>query len=208
MKIKLIFKLIYFFNPNKIMSWIVCKVNEDYEIFDQYPFYIRKKKNGKIVKEGLMNTGYVRLKLNGVDYLKHRIVATHFLPNDQPLIKTDVDHINHDRTDYHLENLRWVSPKENSQNKSSHKGVDYEYIDYEDLDDDDLVQVNDYGKYSFEDYYYSSDNNRFYFDTGVNLRVLHINFEKNGSAFVYARNTEGKNTKIMFTKFKKIYGFD
>ena len=189
------------------MSWIVCKVDDEYEIFDQYPFYIRKKKNQKIVKEGVMNNGYIRVYLNGDLYLKHRIVAIHFLPNDDPLIKTDVDHINHDRSDYHIENLRWCSHKENLQNLSSHFGVEYEFIEYDDMPDD-LVEVRDYGKYRFEDYYYSAENNRFYFDTGVNMRILHVNFAKNGSAFVYARNTENRSTSIMFTKFKRIYGFD
>ena len=188
-------------------SWIDCKVNEDYEIFTEYPFYIRKKKNGKIVKEGLMNNGYIRVVLNGVNYLKHRIIATHFLPNDQPLIKTEVDHINHDRTDYHLENLRWVSPKENSRNKSSYNNVECEYIEYEETPDD-LVEVRDYRKHEFEDYYYSPDNNRFYFDTGINMRILHINFKRNGSACVNARSKENKCVNIYFTKFKRLYGFD
>ena len=189
------------------MSWINCLLGNGYEIYNEFPFYIRKKKNGKIIKEGLMNTGYPSVYLNGDLYLKHRIVAIHFLPNDDPLIKTDVDHINHDRSDYHIENLRWCSHKENLQNLSSHFGVEYEFIEYDDMPDD-LVEVRDYGKYSFEDYYYSPETNRFYFDTGVNLRVLHINFNRNGSAFVYARNTENRSTSIMFTKFKKLYGFD
>ena len=189
------------------MAWINCKLNNDYEIFTEFPFYIRKKKNQKIIKEGIMNNGYPYIALNGDIYLKHRVVAVHFLPNDEPLIKTEVDHINHDRTDYHLENLRWVSHKMNMQNKSSFKGVEYEYIDYDEIPDD-LVEVRDYGKYQFEDYYYSPETNRFYFDTGINLRVLHINFAKNGSAFVYARNTENRSTSIMFTKFKRLYGFD
>ena len=190
------------------MSWIVCKVNEDYEIYNEFPFYIRKKKNGKIVKEYVdKSNGYVRLSLNQVQYYKHRIIALHFLPNDDPLIKTEVDHINHDRTDYHIENLRWCSREENQRNKSSNFGVEYEFVEYDDMPDD-LVEVRDYGRHRFEDYYYSSDNNRFYFDTGINLRVLHINFAKNGSAFVRATSTEGKSTSIMFTKFKRLYGFD
>ena len=190
------------------MSWINCLLDNDYEIYNEYPFYIRKKSNGKIIKEGINNVyGYVHVSLNSVQYLKHRIVAIQFIPNDDPLVKTEVDHINHDRSDYHLSNLRWCSAKENQLNKSTHKGVDYEFIDYEETPDD-LVEVRDYGKYRFEDYYYSPETNRFYFDTGVNLRVLHINFTKNGSAFVYARNTENKSTSIMFTKFKRLYGFD
>ena len=189
------------------MSWINCEVNNTYEIYNEYPFYIRKKKNGKIVKESLSH-GYVILHLNGVQYKKHRIVAIQFLPNDQPLIKTEVDHINHDRTDYHLENLRWVTHEENQRNRTSYKNIECEFIDYEDTPDD-LVEVRDYGKHEFEDYYYSPDNNLFYFDTGVNLRVLHINFKKeNGSAFVCARSKENKQVQIRFTKFKKLYGFD
>ena len=190
------------------MSWIECKVDEDYEIFTEFPFYIRKKSNGKIVKESVhKREGYIYITLNGVQYYKHRIIALQFIPNDQPLIKTEVDHINRDRTDYRLENLRWCSCKENLQNKSSNNNVEYEFIDYEETPDD-LVQVNDYGRQQFEDYYYSPENNEFYLDTGVNLRVLHINFTKEGYAFVCARNTENKNAKIYFTKFKKIYGFD
>ena len=189
------------------MSWINCEVNNTYEIYNEYPFYIRKKSNGRIIKESVMNNGYIQVSLNGVRYYKHRIIAIQFLPNDQPLIKTEVDHINRDRSDYHLENLRWVSHGENLQNISSNKGVEYEIIDYEETPDD-LVEVRDYGKHEFEDYYYSSDNYEFYFDTGVNLRVLHINFAKNGSAYICARNKENKRVNIFFTKFKKLYGFD
>ena len=190
------------------MSWIDCEVNNTYEIYNEYPFYIRKKKNGKIIKEGLMNNGYIQVSLNGVNYYKHRIIAIQFLPNDQPLIKTEVDHINRDRSDYHLENLRWVSHGENNLNRSSYGDINYEFIDYDDTPDD-LVEVRDYGKHEFEDYYYSPDNNKFYFDSGVNLRVLHINFDKrNGSAYVWARSNENKRVKIVFTIFKKIYGFD
>ena len=71
-----------------------------------------------------------------------------------------------------------------------------------------VSKVNIYSMNEFEDYYYSPENNLFYFDTGVNLRVLHINFKKNGSAYVNMRSTENKQVQIRFTKFKKIYGFD
>ena len=77
-----------------------------------------------------------------------------------------------------------------------------EFIDYEE-EPDDIEQVNDYGRHKFEDYYYSSDNNRFYLDTGVNYRVLPINFdERNGHAFVTAINNLHIKVKIYFTEFK------
>ena len=78
-----------------------------------------------------------------------------------------------------------------------------EFIDYEE-EPDDIEQVNDYGRHKFDCYYYSSDNNRFYLDTGVNYRVLPINFdERNGHAFVTARNNLHIKVKIYFNEFQR-----
>lgn len=42
------------------------------------------------------------------------MIANAFIPN--PENKPYIDHINTDTMDYRIENLRWVTPKENSNN--------------------------------------------------------------------------------------------
>jgi hypothetical protein len=61
----------------------------------------------------------------------HRLVALHYIPN--PDNKPCVDHINRDRKDNRLENLRWTTYSENGQNvdkrkdnKSGHKNISYD----------------------------------------------------------------------------------
>lgn len=49
----------------------------------------------------------------------HRILAEAFIPN--PDNKPEVDHINTNRQDFNLENLRWVTHKENNNNEMSLK---------------------------------------------------------------------------------------
>lgn len=49
----------------------------------------------------------------------HRLVAISFIPN--PSGKPYVDHINTDRLDNRVDNLRWVTPLENTQNELTRK---------------------------------------------------------------------------------------
>ena len=72
----------------------------------------------RILKGRKDTKGYLRVVLykdqTPKGFKVHRLVAVAFIPN--PENKPEVDHINRDKTDNSVNNLRWVSHKENMNN--------------------------------------------------------------------------------------------
>ena len=92
---------------------------------------LRTLKTGHIKSPSLMRNGYYGYLLWKNNHSKfatlHRLLAIAFIPN--PENKPCIDHINTIKTDNRLDNLRWCSSKENSNNplskihsSNSHKG--------------------------------------------------------------------------------------
>ena len=190
---------------NKVVEFIPLLDHDDYEILNEYPFTIRRKDNHYAIKENEKHDGYIRVALNRNSYMKHILIAKQFIPNDDPEHKTQVDHINHNKADYHLSNLRWVTPSQNQRNRSTSSDIIYTYVDEI---DEDSITVTDYGNHKFEEYYYDEKTDRFYFWNGMQFRELHINEDNYGLKFVHMMNTNNKKVKIYYTKFKKIYGIN
>lgn len=78
---------------------------------------VKNIKTNKILKLEKEEKGYYRLSIvvNGKKkhYAVHRLVAIAFIPNHENL--PQVDHIDFDKSNNHVSNLRWCSNKENSQ---------------------------------------------------------------------------------------------
>ena len=193
------------------LHWETLEVDPDYEICTQYPYQIRRRDNHNVVSESY-NDGYLQLRLNKMFYRKHRLVALQWIDNDDPINKVEVDHINKDRSDYHINNLRWVTAHENSLNKSSNKGVQYEYFD--EIPDESIV-VDTYetknGTRYFEPgryYYYHDDNDEdvFYGKVADDLyRRLHVNVMKNDYQMVSCMDIDNKLVSVCINRFKQQY---
>lgn len=82
----------------------------------------KTSKSGKYMTPKNDSRGYLQIQLSNNDKVKknfkiHRLVAQAFIPN--PDNKPCIDHINTIRDDNRVENLRWVTHKENSNNELS-----------------------------------------------------------------------------------------
>lgn len=187
------------------MSWQDLKGFEnDYEIFTEYPYPIRRKSDYEPIKEWV-NCGYVKIRLNRYSYLKHVIVAKQFIENDDPEHKTDVDHINHDKTDYSIENLQWVTHSDNCKNKSSHMNVKYEFVD--ELPEDCVI-IDHYNNHTFDEkIYFSVSEDKFYKEVAPSYyRIMHENIRTKRSPSVMIRSSDKKLVHV--SKWKVISNID
>lgn len=65
----------------------------------------------RYLKPWLNRQGYHRVALGNKSFGVHRLVAITYIPN--PENKRDVNHKDHNPANNHLDNLEWMTPKEN-----------------------------------------------------------------------------------------------
>lgn len=108
--------------------WISIKGWEDIYELNEYG-EVRNKLTRKCKKGDVNNCGYQRVvlydKSNGRyrRVFRHRLVAEHFIPN--PLNYREVNHIDGDKTNNHVDNLEWVDRTTNERHKRRLSNKDY-----------------------------------------------------------------------------------
>lgn len=97
---------------------------EDFEDLKNYEGLYKINRKGDILccsKNKIKTTyfdkdGYIICSLKHKQMKVHRLLAIQFIPNDD-LTKTEIDHIDRNRTNNSLENLRWANRKEQCRNR-------------------------------------------------------------------------------------------
>ena len=109
-------------------------MEEEYRKIEGYENYsvsnfgnVKNDETGKFLKQ-YNDKGYKLISINNKKTWTHRLVAMAFIPN--PNNKPYVDHIDNNRANNNINNLRWATPSENNynqklgkRNKSGFKGV-------------------------------------------------------------------------------------
>lgn len=98
------------------MKWAILNQNNAYEVSDTG--LVRRISNQHVLS-GCIASGYRSVKLtfdNSVQrrFYVHRLVAEHFIPNPDPKNKTIVNHKDGNKLNNNVDNLEWVSPRENN----------------------------------------------------------------------------------------------
>ena len=101
----------------------------DYKVYEDGTIVSVKGRKEKILKPRLHNNGYYKicLRINNVakDWLVHRLVATLFIPNPDNL--PQVDHIDGNKANNAISNLRWVTAYDNYHNPNTvHNHIMYD----------------------------------------------------------------------------------
>ena len=145
-------------------------IDNNYEIGTSYPYVIRRKRDGFLPKEYADSNGYAILWLNKKNYKKHRLIAQQFIENDDPEHKTQVDHINRNKADYHVSNLRWVSNSTNQLNVTGYGDIRYEYVNRLPID---VIPIILYHGNEYDGYFIDQGGN-VWFDNGEQYRKLYV----------------------------------
>ena len=135
----------------------ILKMNSNYEIEKQHPHRIRKIGKDRFLTEYEDCKGYLCVQLNSQKYSKHRLIALQFIKNDDPDTKTEIDHINRIKTDNRIENLRWVSHQENTNNRGKYIRRPNEYLDEF---PEHTIEISEFNGYDFEELYFDILENR------------------------------------------------
>ena len=109
--------------------------------------------------------GYLHLSIKYRKVNKHRLIAIQWIDNDDTETKIQIDHIDRNRLNNHISNLRWVTALENCKNRTKTIRQLNEYV--EELPEN-AFEISEYNDYDFDRYYFDKDGDRILLNTIYN----------------------------------------
>lgn len=100
-------------------KWKTLFLNNNYEVSNLGR--LRNKRTKVIAKGTITKNGYVNVSVDNQNYRLHRLILQTWCPNED-YEELTVDHINGNRSDNRLENLRWATQEENTVYMMMHRG--------------------------------------------------------------------------------------
>jgi hypothetical protein len=176
----------------ELNDWVTLTVNAEYEI-NLDPIQIRHKETLRVVRPFTRKDNYKPVKLGTRLYYLHKIIALQFIKNPDPENYIMIDHIDRNRLNNSVDNLRFVSPSQNNRNKKSHRGRVYNYV--QNLPEG-AVEINPFP--NLRDTYYQAGN-KIYVNNLVNYRELYIDKNNRVNLAIVSQNgrTKYKKYKIL-----------
>ena len=98
------------YKNGEVLFWDNCRFNTKYKF------------GWNIHKDSITKKGYIHFSINDKKILKHRIIGMAFLNLDINDSNSQIDHIDGNKQNNNLENLRIVSNQENQWNRKNTKG--------------------------------------------------------------------------------------
>jgi hypothetical protein len=187
-------------------QYITVKNCPNYEITTDEPWQFRRMCDGKIVKPwSTKKNGYYRVRLDQKLRDIHKIIAEQFVDNPDNLL--EVDHVDRDKTNNSLSNLRFVSRGTNQRNKSGSMKGKFEY--FNEIPDgfvsfpEYILRNGDIER--FETLYVRLENGELEFITGnseCQYRYVKQS-EIRGRKHIRYYDSNGKNCTIYFSRIDK-----
>jgi len=171
----------------------VLKYDNDFLIDTNYPHQIINRHTNIPLTE--YKYDYIQLSIKGKTCHKHRLVALQFIPNSDPS-KKYLDHIDGNKHNNTISNLRWVTHSDNMYNRN---GFTKQAIQCLDELPENYSEIELLNGIQYEGYYFDHDDKRILkvkqFNKGMRIKI--INPTKNK---IVLTDIHGKNHTYSYTK--------